>query len=160
MPESSTYILYKTRHGSSKEYAEMFRDSFPDATLADLDDFDPSRLGANQTVIIVSRTYLGKIAAQDFLERHWPHLSASQVFLVAVGLLPSETTAGKASYLNLRDDIRKGLAGYWKLPGRIMWQEMNYTERLILKTMKDRGEGRIDPGQAHKVAKEIRSQVG
>lgn len=160
MPEGTTYILYKSRHGSSKEYAAMLRDSFPSAIVADLDQVPIDDVERAAVLIIVSRTYMGKIAAQDFLEKYWSKLKKLQVFLVAVGLRPPQSPESKASYEGLSENVRKGLAGYWKLPGKIIWQEMNFTERLILKTMQEKAHTEVDPLQARRVANEIQSKLG
>ncbi len=130
-----TIILYKTKYGSTRDYAEFVHRNVPASTLADISDFEVNTLGGYEVVIIGSRTYMGNIEAQHFLEANWDILQAKRVFLFAVGTIDPEAPASKESYQKIPQQIRDTIH-YLKVPGRISLEKLNWFESLVAKSQK------------------------
>lgn len=129
-------LLYKSKWGATKTYAEWIKEEEPSLELVDLESFDCSLLDNFYKVVIGSRTYMGKIEAIDFLSENWSHLKQNPVYLYSVGMISPESQESVVSYEMIPEDIRENLAGYTKLMGKIDYQKLNSVQKLIVKARK------------------------
>ena len=132
-PEMKLLILYKTRDGSTKQYAEWIHDRYPDSHCENVETFDLAQLPPFDVVILASRTYLGKIEATPWLERNWQFLQGKQVYLLVIGMLDQAHPESEHAYSMIPSIIRQELAGYIKIPGRIVREKINIFEWLIVR---------------------------
>lgn len=127
-----TLILYKSRYGATKQYAQWLKEDIPASEIESIDWFVPSNLEKYDQVIIASRTYLGDIQARDFIESNWSKLKTKRVFLLAVGLIFNGDA--KKTFEKLPEEIRSTI-GYLKVPGRIDNSQLSIADKFIEKVM-------------------------
>jgi menaquinone-dependent protoporphyrinogen IX oxidase len=130
-----TLILYKSKYGSTREYAQFIHRSCPGADICDLDNFDYGEIGYYDNIVLASRTYMGNIDASNFLVHHWSSLQNKNIYLLVVGMIDPEAPASKESYLKIPAHIREHIK-YLKVPGRLDMQKLNWFERLVVKMQK------------------------
>jgi len=125
-------ILYKSRHGTTKQYAGWLLEYFPNAVIASIDSFDVKKLVDFESVILGSSVYAGKILAAGFLTSNWKLFKDKKMFFFVVGMLPESNSASTKGYLAIPEEILKHI-GYAKLPGAFNFADMNFMEKLIIK---------------------------
>jgi menaquinone-dependent protoporphyrinogen IX oxidase len=123
-------IIYKTKYGSTEEYAKYVNSQVPGSDLFSIDDFKIENLKKYNCVVLGSRTYMGNIEGKSFLIENWDVLKSKKVFLFAVGLIDPKSDESKASFERIPEEIRSNIS-YLKVPGRIVKGELNFFERLI-----------------------------
>ncbi len=138
-----TLILFKSKWGSTKLYADWISESAGNCEVHDMETFDLSNLSKFEKIVIGSRTYLGQIQAARYLEKNWSILSQKPVYLFSVGLVDWSKPDAKKAYELIPDHIRNGLAGHVKLQGKIEKAKLNYFEKLMVRMIKG-GHSDID----------------
>ena len=139
-----TIILYQTKTGSTKQYAQWLSERIKNSELLDIHNYRKESVEKYDRVVIGSRTYMGKIQAQDFMEKHWEEIKDKDVHLFAVGIFPQNSPESKASFEQIPQYIRDGLTGYVKLPGKIQLKELNFFDKLIFRLMKIEEQDLVD----------------
>ncbi|MCA9381964.1 hypothetical protein KC660_00985 [Candidatus Dojkabacteria bacterium] len=129
-------ILYKTKWGTTKQYCEWIKEDVADAEIANVDEFDVNKLSEFDLIVLGSLTYMGKIQGVKFLENNWNTLKTKKVYLFSIGMIPTEDPASIESYNAIPEEIRNGLAGYEKFPGKVDVNKLNFFEKLIVKMKK------------------------
>ena len=133
-PELKILILYRTKYGSTEQYARWIAEEIR-ADLVKIEDFDTARFDLYSTIIIGSPTYMGKIQTKDFLEKNWDALKTKPVFLFNTGLFPKESPESKKSFEMIPAHIRDRIE-YIKLPGQIDRKKLKFTEKMIARIVK------------------------
>ncbi len=128
-------ILYKSKSGSTKQYAEWLHQEIKGSELYSIDNLIIDDFKKYDLIIIGSRTYMGRIDAQKFIETNWKKLNSKKIFLFSVGMLPWESEESKKTFELIPENIRKAFAGYVKLPGRLKYDSMNFLDRAISKLL-------------------------
>lgn len=130
-----TLILYYTKRGSTKQYAEWLGEAIPTSEVANIKDFDRNRLNDFERIVIGSYIYAGKIMALTYIIANWDMLKNKKPILFTVGMLSPEEESSIMTYKNIPDNVRNGLQ-YVKLPGRMEVNKLNFFEKLITKVIK------------------------
>jgi len=133
-PEIKVLILYRTKYGSTEQYAKWIAEEVR-ADLVKIEDFDTARFDQYGAIITGSPTYMGKIQIKDFLEKNWDALKTKPVFLFNIGLFPGESPESKKSFEMIPAHIRDHIK-YMKLPGKIDMKKLKFTEKVIARMVK------------------------
>lgn len=128
----NTVIIYKSKYGSTKEYAEYINRNIPDSELFSVEEFDIQNLNSYKNVILGSSVYAGMTFYNSFLINNWSILKNKNVFVFAVGMLPEDHPNSKDAYKQIPVHIRKKIQ-YIKLPGRVVFSKLNLFEKFIIK---------------------------
>jgi menaquinone-dependent protoporphyrinogen oxidase len=122
-------VLYKTKYGSTKQYAEWIADGLG-ADVMPVDEAWPETLARYDRVIIGSCVRMGKIAAAGFLKNHWHVLKNKHVVLFTVsGARPDNPELRTCYEKSLPRMIRDGVA-YVPLWGRM--KELDWKDRMLM----------------------------
>ncbi len=113
-----TIIIYKTRSGSSKQYAEWIKEENPKFDILPVEEVNLNELENYDKVIFCSATYGGQIIIKGELENFWEAVKNKKVYLVVVGAVPMEESWSKQAFKMINQEIRENLAGYIKIPGK------------------------------------------
>lgn len=132
-----TLVLYKTKWGSSKEYAEWLSEDIK-SDIYSVDDFNSNDLNIYERVILFSRTFIGNIEILPFIVNNWSILKEKKVVLVAVGLVDPNSEQGKASYNKIPSEIRSNIF-YFKVKGKVERSKLP----MALKVMYSLVKGKI-----------------
>ena len=130
-----TVILYKTKNGSTKEYADFLKSQSKDSEICDIDDFNMSLINSFDKVIIGSATYGGQIIALNFLTKNWERLKEKEVFLFTVGMMDPKSKSSMTSYETIPQNIRNNIK-YIKVPGRLNEDRLSFIQKLMVKVIK------------------------
>ena len=130
-----TLILYKTKYGSTKEYAQWFSEDSGARDMLSLKEFHQANLEDFDHIVIFSSVYVGQISAGSFLKKHWEQLKDKKIVLLSVGAMPADATESQKSYEVLPQAIREHLFYYEKLPGKLDLNKMNFLDRFIIKKL-------------------------
>mgnify|MGYP000923732363 FL=1 len=66
-----TLILYKSKYGSTKQYAEYLNQNIKNSYLVSIDDFKKDCLNEYDNIILGSSTYMGQIQILKELIDMW-----------------------------------------------------------------------------------------
>ena len=138
-----TVIVYKSKHGSTKEYAEYINKNIPDSEIFPVEFFDITTLNSYENVILGSSVYVGTTFLKGFLIDNWDVLKDKKVFVFAVGMMPDSHENSKSTYKEIPVNIRKRIQ-YIKLPGRIQFSKLNLFEKFIIKMIESKGELKVE----------------
>jgi menaquinone-dependent protoporphyrinogen IX oxidase len=144
MDTAKTLIVYKTKYGSTEEYAKWLAEDLGIQKI-NVEEIDLNKLGNYSNIILMSCTYMTQIKIAGFLKENWDRLKAKDLLLVAVGMVPADSQASRQSFEQLPEEMQKKMDCI-KIPGRIGKEKLNFFEKLILKLKS--GEG--DPDQVKK----------
>ncbi|MBU0612602.1 flavodoxin domain-containing protein [Patescibacteria group bacterium] len=132
----NTIILYKSKWGATKQYAEWIHEAYPESDIEDLNKFDVENFSNYDIVVIGSRTYMGRILVGKFLTGNWNKLKDKKVYLFSVGMMLPDSEESKMSFKLIPEDIRSSLVGYSKLPGKIEAEKLNFLVKKFMKKHK------------------------
>lgn len=138
-----TVVIYKSKHGSTREYAEYIGKNIVGSKVFSIEEFDMKTLNSYDNVILGSSVYAGNTFYKEFLVNNWEILKEKKVFVFAVGILDKEHANSKSEYESLPEDIRSKIQ-YVKLPGRIVFSKLNLFEKLIIKMINSKEQLSID----------------
>ena len=88
----SGIILYKSKYGSTKKYAEWLAEETGFA-MAETDKASIRDVSQYDTVILGGGVYASSIAGLSFLKKHWKSLSGKKVLVFVCGASPYEKEA-------------------------------------------------------------------
>ena len=135
-------ILYKTKYGSTEQYAKWIAEEVK-ADISDIESFNINSLDNYEAIIIGSSTYMGQIQMKGFLEQNWEVLKNKNIYLFNVGMFPWEHQDSKKSFGMIPEHIRDKI-GFSKLPGRLDTSKLSLSEKLIVKITKAKPEDKVN----------------
>jgi menaquinone-dependent protoporphyrinogen IX oxidase len=117
MSDNSILVLYKSKYGSTKQYAEWLGSSLS-ATVKSVDAASAHDLEQAKIVVIGGSVRIGKITCAPFIVRHWNILKDKRILLFAVAGTPPESPEVRSYFEgSLPANIRSSVA-FFPLPGR------------------------------------------
>lgn len=127
-------ILYKSKYGSSKKYAQWLSEAtgWP---LTEADHADNATLTACDTLVLCGGVYASGMAGLSVIKKHAALLKDKQVLLLAVGASPyDEKAIAEAKAHNLKGD----LAGLPLFYARGAWDmgKMTLAHRMLCGMLK------------------------
>ena len=126
-------ILFHSKYGSAQQYAEWLRENLGHGQLANLKGFDDGQLDKFEQVVMVSSIYVGQVSAMGFISKHWKKLKVKSTYLLVVGNSPADSEESKQAYELIPENVRQGLKGYWKIPGKIDFKKIGFVYKLMLR---------------------------
>ena len=122
-------IIYKSRYGSTRQYAEWLRDAVGFA-LVDV-EHAPNDLRAYDTVVIGASIMAGRLRLGKWIVRHWPELRDKTVYLMMVNI--TDDPARLATYVptSVPDEIARALKVF-PVPGRYQPSRMQFLDRTLI----------------------------
>jgi len=127
-----TLILYKTKGGATKQYAQWLQEELPNSDISPIDDFDVKNLSKYETVIIGSCVYGGQMPALEIIQNNWSELKSKRVFFFTVGAFPSESKFSQDMYMTIPQNIREHVQ-YAKLPGQMSGGNPSFLQKMLFK---------------------------
>jgi len=113
-----TVIIYKTRLGSTKKYAEWLNEEIE----ADIFDYKKDRknvdFGKYELIILMGGTYATRIPMVKYLKKKWNEIKNKKVIFINVGMAPRDDGNTKISLKQIPKDIFNNIQ-YYKIPGKM-----------------------------------------
>ena len=130
-------IIYKSRLGSTKKYAQWLKDEIG------ADSFKHSQLKGEKLkdydlLVIMSGTYFGNMPMIGYLKKNWQYLENKKVVVLAVGAAPENEEWSKKSYLKIPEQIREKIKLYKKIRGRMAGEKDDLVRKENLKSVVDK----------------------
>ena len=150
-------ILYKSKYGSAKKYAQWLAEAtgFP---CQDVKGANAGQLADASTVILCGGVYASGIAGLDFLKKHAKTLTGKKLVILAVGASPyDEKAVGQLRDHNLKGALQNAALYY----ARGAWDEsaMGFGDRMLCK-MLQKAVAKQDPATLEPWAQALLSAVG
>lgn len=127
-------ILYKSKYGAAKKYADWLRES-TGFDCMEIRKTSPDTAAQYHTLILCGGIYASGIAGLSFLKKNFSRLQDKNIFIFCVGASPCDAKA-------LNEIRERNLTGELKsLPlfyGRGIWDEnrMSFTDRTLCRLLK------------------------
>ena len=129
MPDDSILILYKSKYGSTKQYAEWLGASLS-APVKSVDEAGEQDLLHAKTVAIGGCVRVGKIMCAPFVKRHWNMLKNKRIILFSVSGTPPEKPEVMQYFEgSFPADVRSSVR-FFPLPGR--HGPLNLGDRIMM----------------------------
>jgi len=109
-----TVILYKTKKGSTEEYAKILGKEFS-FNVFEFDKFKD--FNKYEKFIIMSGVYAGKIPLVSFLKKNWRKIKNKKITAIVVGMVDKEHIWSKINYFFIPFWIKNKIK-YFKIMGR------------------------------------------
>lgn len=147
MSMNKIIILYKSKYGATKKYADMLKDELSCESY-DIADHKKIPFEQYDCVIYAGALYAGKIAGFPILRKLYPKIRSKKVLILCVGASPFDQKAIEEVKLhNLTGDL-KDLPLFY---ARGAWDESRMTlkDRTMCKMLKKmlagRGDSALEP---------------
>lgn len=136
MERRKTAVVYATRNGSTKRYAEWIaRDCGAD--IIPLEEAVIDRLALYQTLVYGGCVYSGTIQGVSFLKNNRDLLKHVRLVVFTVGLTQPGDEVAFAQVLNrnFTEEERKGIR-FFHFPGVLDYQKMDFLQRGMMRILK------------------------
>ena len=123
MTRSSTLVVYKTKYGSTWQYAEWIAEALG-ADLLSADVAGVDHLRRYDAVVVGGSVRMGKITCASFLRRHWGVLQGKRVVLFSVSAThPEDPEIAKYYERSVPEEIRRSIRYFplWGKFGALDW---------------------------------------
>lgn len=130
-PMTKTLICYKSKYGSTKQYAEMIRDALG-VDLADINKSENIDFSKYDVIIFGGYYHMGKINTAQIIKHNWDTLKSKKLVLFTTSGLPAEHPRIKKIYENcFPENIRERIK-YFPLKGRLRFQKLTVFDKSLI----------------------------
>ena len=136
MEQRRTAVVYATRNGSTKRYAEWIaRDC--GAYLIPVEEAVIDRLALYETLVYGGCVYSGAIQGISFIKNNRDLLERVRLVVFTVGLTQPGDEAAFAQVLdrNFTEEERRGIR-FFHFPGALDYKKMNFLQRGMMRLLK------------------------
>jgi menaquinone-dependent protoporphyrinogen IX oxidase len=128
---SSIIVLYLTKYGSTKRYAEWIAEE-TGADIRAIPEFDASHLLKYEIVILGSSAYFGRLRCRKFLKKNWHILKEKRTAVFGVtGIPPDDPRQNLIFSRSFPAHIRKAI-GYYPLRGAFYYPGLTFVDKLFM----------------------------
>jgi menaquinone-dependent protoporphyrinogen IX oxidase len=128
---SKVLVAYRSKYGSTKQYAEWIREDTK-GDLVDIEDGDTPDLARYDVLIIGGYVRTGHIVIAPFIKDHWSIMKGKEVILFTTSGTPPRHPKIQSIYeKSLPEEIRKGIT-YFPLPGRISGKDLTLWDQFLI----------------------------
>ena len=132
-PSTKGAILYSSRYGATRQYAEWLANELQWPLLA-TGNITNTDLAAYDSLIIGSSVYIGRLLIKDWLKKHNPVLGDKDLSFFIVCATPASERDQQETIA--RTNIPHDLIGpenVFFLPGRLTIGKLSWRDRLMLR---------------------------
>ncbi len=124
-------ILYQSKYGSTKQYAEWIHKEIP-SRMADTNNCNAPEFTKYDLIVFGGYVRTGRIVIAPMIVENWNVIKGKQVVLFTTsGTPPEHPNIRKIYNANLPQEIRQGIK-YFPLRGRMLHKDLSsYDESLV-----------------------------
>ncbi|HVO64961.1 MAG TPA: flavodoxin domain-containing protein [Syntrophales bacterium] len=128
---SRVLIMYKSKYGSTKQYAEWIHREIP-SRMADVDKCNAPEFTKYDVIVFGGYVRTGRIVVAPMIVENWNIIKGKQVVLFTTsGTPPEHPNINKIYNASLPYEIRKDIK-YFPLRGRMLHKDLSiYDESLV-----------------------------
>jgi ADP-ribose pyrophosphatase len=153
----STIVIYKTKYGSTKQYAEWIAEELS-ADLKNADTVKPEDLTPYDTIIFGAGVYIGCISGIGLIQDNFEQFKGKNIILFTVGLTDPKNK-GKYSELvskNIPENMMDAIK-IFHLRGALDYKKIGLGNRLMMKRMKIPEDNFVDKESIRPIIEAARS---
>ena len=135
MTEKNTVVIYKTKYGSTKQYAQWLAQDL-DADLFENSDFSPTKFEDYDNIIYGGSLYAVGILGISLIKKNFDKIKNKNVVVFSVGASPAhETAMNDVRNRNFTEEMKQKVK-YFHLRGAFDFNKLNWTHKLMMWMMK------------------------
>ena len=153
---SSTVVLYKSKYGASKQYAEWIAEDLGCKSL-NIDEINFEDIWAYKTIVLGGGLYANNIAGANFLLKHIDELEDKNIVFYTVGITPidcreyyDKTVLEKTFPESLRTKYK-----VFNFLGKMLDEELTFPHKMALKALKKIMQKKDTPTEMEKMLIEL-----
>jgi len=133
----STVVLYKSKYGASKQYAEWIAEDLGCKAL-NIDEIQFEDIWAYRTIILGGGLYANNIAGSKWLLKHVDELEGKNIVFYSVGITPLDCR-DYYDKLVIEQTFPESFRNKYKVfnfSGKMLTEELTFTHKMALKALK------------------------
>ena len=124
-------IVYQSKYGSTKQYAEWIHQR-TEGDLVNIENENKPDLARYDIMIIGGYVRAGNIVIAPFIKDHWSVMKGKEVILFTTSGTPPQHPKIQSIYeKSLPEEIRKEIK-YFPLPGRISGKDLTFLDKFFI----------------------------
>ena len=152
----NTIVIYKTKYGSTKTYAEWIADALG-CRAVDAKSVKAADLEAYDTIVYGGGLYAEVINGVTLITKNIDKLRDKKILIYTTGITPPEYREYYDKYV-IERNFKTGVPENIKLfnyPGKMVMDELSAVHRAALKTLKKIMSGKENPTEMEKLLVEL-----
>ncbi|MBN2219094.1 MAG: flavodoxin [Kosmotogaceae bacterium] len=134
---SRTVVLYKTRYGSSKKYAEWIAEEVQ-GDLFDIEDVDPERLQDCDCIVFGGSLYATGIIGLSTIKENFESIENKKVIIFSVGASPARTEVIEdIKAKNFSPEIAEKIE-FFHLRGGFDFKRLRLVDKILMTLLKSK----------------------
>jgi len=166
----STIVVYKSKYGATKAYAEWIAEEL-ECEAVEMKSVKIDDLLKYDKIVYGGGLYAEMIAGIALISRNFDKLADKKIAIFSTGITPldcREYYDGEVMNKNFKDGLPEN-ARVFNYMGKMILEEMNYADRMAIKTLKKVMSMKKDPSDMVKLLIQLcetygdftdRSQIG
>ncbi len=135
MIKENSAVIYKSKYGASRRYAEWIAGGCG-ADLYDADEFPPGSFNRYDNIVCLGGIYGSRTAGISIIKRNRDNLDGKKVAVAAVGLAEdNEKTREDILNKNFRQDIKSKI-NFFMLPGAFDFNGLDLKDKILMSLLK------------------------
>ena len=151
-----TIVVYKTKYGSTKTYAEWIAEELS-CEAVDVKDADIQKLSEYDTIIYGGGLYAEVINGVSIITKNLDKLKDKKIAVYTTGITPLDCRAYYDTYV-IEKNFKNGVPENVKLfnfLGKMKMEELSFVHKAALKTLKKIMSGKKNPTEMEKLLVEL-----
>ena len=148
----STIVIYKTKYGSTKNYAEWIASELG-CNAVDAKEIKADELKNYDTIIYGGGLYAEVIAGVSLLTKNIDKLNGKKLIVYTTGITPMDCREYYDKMVfekNFKPEVRDRFKVF-NYPGKMVMSELSLVHRTALKTLKKIMSSKKDPSEMEKL---------
>lgn len=126
-----TTVIYKSKYGSAKQYAEWISHDL-EAELIEVKNVKANTLKEYDTIIHVGGIYAGAVNGAHVFSDNWEIIKNKNLICVTVGLTSNEQMLEKNDIRGFSEDMKNRIR-FFHARGEMDYNKLNFFHKLIMK---------------------------
>ena len=147
-----TIVVYKTKYGSTKTYAEWIAEELS-CEAVDVKDADIQKLSEYDTIIYGGGIYAEVINGVSIITKNLDKLQDKKIAVYTTGITPLDCRAYYDEYVikkNFKDGVPDNIR-LFNFLGKMKMDELSLVHRTALKSLKKLMQGKKNPSEMEKM---------
>lgn len=147
-----TIVVYKTKYGSTKTYAEWIAEELS-CEAVDVKDADIQMLSEYDTIIYGGGLYAEVINGVSIITKNLDKLKDKKIAVYTTGITPLDCRAYYDEYVikkNFKDGVPDNIR-LFNFLGKMKMNELSLVHRTALKSLKKLMQGKKNPSEMEKM---------
>lgn len=152
----STIVVYKSKYGSTKAYAEWIGEALGCETV-EMKKVKPADLEKYDRIVYGGGLYAEMIAGITLITKNLDRLKDKKIAVFSTGITPldcREYYDGEVLQKNFKNGVPENVK-IFNFMGKMITEEMNFADRTAIKMLKKVMSGRENPTEMEKLLIEL-----